>query len=121
MHTTHGYECVATYFQNSPSRVRARSKPAIQIPTLSEIIPQGPIHHFKRYAGVIRLLFWIGHLYLNGMWVGEHQRPDTIKVHVLKKLDYVFEFYQLLHTNSTHNWGTYEGINNHALLIIITK
>jgi hypothetical protein len=34
-----------------------------------------------KYAGVIRLFFLIGHLYLIGMWSGEDQRTNTIKLH----------------------------------------
>jgi len=34
------------------------------------------------YAGIIQLLFLIGHLSLIGVWFGEDQRANTIKTHV---------------------------------------
>ena len=34
-----------------------------------------------RYAGVIRLLFLIGNLCLNGAWLGVDLRKDNIKTH----------------------------------------
>ena len=36
----------------------------------------------KVYAGVFRLLFLIGHLYLMGVWLSKDQRTNTIKTHV---------------------------------------
>ena len=43
--------------------------------------------------GDIWSLFLVGHLYLNGVDL----RTDTIKTHVLRRLDYVFNFYKLLY------------------------
>lgn len=46
-----------------------------------------------RCAGVIRLLLSLGHLYLTTVvWLGEHKKTNTIKIHVLKRLDYAFKF-----------------------------
>ena len=42
----------------------------------------GPPYWKVRYVGVIWLLFLIGPLYLNGMWLGEDQRTKTINTHV---------------------------------------
>ena len=40
----------------------------------------------KRCAGVIWLLFLVGHLYLIDVWLGEIQRTNTIKVHCLQEI-----------------------------------
>ena len=51
-----------------------------------------------RYVGVIWLLFLLEHLYLIDVWLDKDHRTNTIKTHVYKRLDYVFKFYQLRHT-----------------------
>ena len=41
---------------------------------------------------------WSDTYYLIGVWLDEDQRTNTIKTHVLKRLHYVLNFYELLHT-----------------------
>ena len=47
---------------------------------------------------VMCLLFWIGSLHLIAVWYCEDERANTTKIHVLKRLDNVFKFYKVLHT-----------------------
>ena len=49
-------------------------------------------------AGVIWVLLLIGHLYLIGVWLGDDRRTNTIKNHGQKRLDYVFNFYELIYS-----------------------
>jgi hypothetical protein len=46
-----------------------------------------------RYVGVSQLVFLIGHPYLIGLWSGEDQVTITIKTHVYKRLDHIFNLY----------------------------
>ena len=47
----------------------------------------------KSIIGVVKwLVFLIKPLYWIGMWFGEHQRANIIKMHVLKRLDYVSKY-----------------------------
>jgi hypothetical protein len=45
-----------------------------------------------RYMGVIWFLFLINPLYLISMWLSEDHRANTIKTHVEKRLDYIYEY-----------------------------
>lgn len=58
-------------------------------------------------------------MYLLGLWFGEDQRLNNIKMHVSKGLDDVFKIYQLVQTQAlnTIRW-TYVfdyGIKKHTL------
>ena len=48
-----------------------------------------------RDAGVIRLGFSIGHLYLIGVGLCEDPRTNFNKTHAEKRLDYAFGFHEL--------------------------
>ena len=51
------------------------------------------------YAGVIMWLpFFIGLMYLIGMWFSEDQRANIIETHVQRRLDYISKYQQLLYT-----------------------
>jgi hypothetical protein len=48
-------------------------------------------------VGLKWLVFLIEPLYLNGMWLGEDQRANMIKLHIEKKFDYVVKYLKLLY------------------------
>jgi hypothetical protein len=58
-----------------------------------------------RDAGVIWVLLLIGHLYLIGAWLGDDRRTNTIKKHGQKRLDYVFNFYELIYSQQWTKLG----------------
>lgn len=51
-----------------------------------------------RDAGVVQLLFFLGQGYIFiSVWLGEDQKPNTMKAYVWNRLDYILKMYQLLY------------------------
>jgi hypothetical protein len=52
----------------------------------------------SRWMGLKWMVFLLKPLDLMGVWFGEDQRSYIIRIHVLKRLDYIFKYKLLLYT-----------------------
>ena len=50
-------------------------------------------YDLTRYVGIIQLLFFVGHLYMIGVWFGDDQKNKHHKTRVQKRLYNVFRFH----------------------------
>ena len=57
-----------------------------------------------RHAGVIRLLFLIGHLYVFGVWLGDNQRANILSYMFKRDWTTSSGFMKYSTLNSEHNW-----------------